>query len=158
MAKRGPKGTDKKTKENQGTYQPCRERKEYYPAVGDNSNLVCPNWLVDRFGDKIKRFWDWKVEIYNLRGQPIVGMEDQFAMLCAMHGQIVEFYDICLLYDVPNDDYILGGLFSYLEEEDTDGLIDNDMYAIPLDDFFKQFKLLQFPDYNTCIDFCESSR
>lgn len=73
-------------------------------------------------------------------------------------GEIVEFYDICLLYDVPSDDYILGGLFSYLEEEDTDGLIDNDMYAMPLDDFFKQFKLLQFPDYNTCIDFCESSR
>jgi hypothetical protein len=93
LAKRGPKGKDNKTKENQGTYQPCRERKEYYSAVGDNNNLVCPDWLVDRFGEKIKKFWDWKIKVYNLREQSVAGMEDQFAMLCAMHGQIVEFYD-----------------------------------------------------------------
>lgn len=73
-------------------------------------------------------------------------------------GQIVEFYDICLLYDTLHDEHIIGALYSYLEPEDYDGIIENDIYAVPLDDFFKAFTLVQFPDYDTCINFCESSR
>jgi len=73
-------------------------------------------------------------------------------------GEIVEFYNICLFYDATQDDYIIGALYSYLEPEDYEGIIENDLYAVPLDDFFKAFTLVQFPDYDTCINFCESSR
>ena len=73
-------------------------------------------------------------------------------------GAIVEFYDICMFYDTLRDELIIGALYSYLEPEDLDGIIENDIYAVPLDDFFKAFTLVQFPDYDTCINFCESSR
>ena len=89
MAKPGPKGTSNIIKMNKGTYQPCREKEEVREEVGENSELVCPDWL----DDKAKQIWKEKLDIYNRAGQNVSGNGHALAHYCALESKIIQIYE-----------------------------------------------------------------
>ena len=88
MAKRGPKGSNNIIKMNKGTYQPCRKKETVREPVGDNSDLVCPDWL----SDDAKKIWEEKLGLYDLAGQNISGYGHTFALYCALEAKIIQCY------------------------------------------------------------------
>jgi hypothetical protein len=89
LAKPGPKGTNNIIKMNKGTYQPCRNKEEVREEVGDNSDLVCPDWL----GGRAKKIWSEKLEIYNKSGLNVSGSGHALAQYCALEASIIGFYE-----------------------------------------------------------------
>ena len=90
MAKLGPKGTNNMIKEAKGTLQLCRSKEDIHKSKGNNSDLVCPDWL----GYLAKEIWAEKIEIYNKNEIDVSNHGSALAQYCALEAAIIMLYKV----------------------------------------------------------------
>lgn len=82
MATRGKKAKSPALHLATGTDQPCRRKEQV--VVPLHGEVQRPKWLTGA----ARKIWERKTEIYERRGQNIVGMEDTLAHYCALEAHL----------------------------------------------------------------------